>query len=310
MTFGFKVKFLYDPPHPIYNNQQHVWMENRVPMIIKHRTSRFLALALISAVLLAGCSRVVPATGQTGAGQAEDRALQQPAETLSGGSGNATSGEGEAAMEKVTFQTKDNVTIAGNYWKGGEKAVLLLHMMPATKESWNDFAAMLSKGGYTVLAIDMRGHGESTKKGSEELDFTKFSDAEHQTSIMDVEAAADFLKSKGARQLFVVGASIGANLALEYQSQHAEVAKSVLLSAGTNYRGIQTLPLAEKLRANQSVFLAAGEKDDDTAKAANQIGERLKGDKRVKIFTTDAHGTNLFGEYPGLMGEILDWLGR
>jgi alpha-beta hydrolase superfamily lysophospholipase len=67
-------------------------------------------------------------------------------------------------MEKVNFKTKDGVTIVGNYFKPRKEhapAFLLLHMMPATKESWNDFASHLQKEGFEVLAIDLRGHGES-----------------------------------------------------------------------------------------------------------------------------------------------------
>ena len=45
-------------------------------------------------------------------------------------------------------------------------------MMPATKESWNEFSQKLREKGWHVLAIDFRGHGESTKEG---LNFENFS---------------------------------------------------------------------------------------------------------------------------------------
>jgi dipeptidyl aminopeptidase/acylaminoacyl peptidase len=49
-------------------------------------------------------------------------------------------------MEKIRFKTIDGVTITGNYFKPLKKQApvfLLLHMMPATKESWNEFASII-----------------------------------------------------------------------------------------------------------------------------------------------------------------------
>src|SRR3989344_3233290 len=149
-------------------------------------------------------------------------------------------------MEKVWFETKDaaRVRIAGNYWKGTEaKGVILLHMMPATKESWNEFAELLLKNGFQVLAIDLRGHGESTQTegGAETIDYKNFSDEEHQASINDVLVAREFLIEKGIspENIFVGGASIGANLVLEYFAENADAIAGFSLSPGLDYRGGQ-----------------------------------------------------------------------
>src|SRR3989338_9524623 len=117
--------------------------------------------------------------------------------------------------EYVSFITGDGVEIAGIYRPGdGEKFAILLHMMPATKESWEAFTSILSEMGYASLAIDARGHGESTMNGT--LDYQTFSDKQHQAKIDDVEAALTFLKDHGAaeEEVIVMGASIGANLAI------------------------------------------------------------------------------------------------
>ena len=64
-------------------------------------------------------------------------------------------------MEHITLTTKDGMEIHGLYREvnQSQKAVLLLHMMPATKESWDGFATALQEKGITTLAIDERGHG-------------------------------------------------------------------------------------------------------------------------------------------------------
>ena len=215
-------------------------------------------------------------------------------------------------MEKVSFKTQDNVTIVGNYWPRGTNEVLLLHMMPATKESWNDFAEKLADKNFSVLAIDLRGHGESIEQNGMKLNYKVFSDAQHQSSIKDVEAAAQFLKEKGGETLSLAGASIGANLALEYQAQHPEVKKTILLSAGTMYRGLETIPYARQLQDDQEVYFVAGSFDGRSAGSAETMAKDIAGEitseTQMKIYATTAHGTDIFSEYPQFMDELVLWV--
>ncbi len=212
--------------------------------------------------------------------------------------------------EKIVFETEDGVKIAGNYYPAsGNKAVILLHMMPATKESWRDFAVKLNERGFAALAIDLRGHGESTKgEGDRVLNHEKFSDREHQESIKDVEAASGFLKSKGfnPQSIALAGASIGANLALRYQAEHPDAAFTALLSPGLDYRGVETVPLAEKIGSKQFVFLAAGgEGDEYSTESAEKLHEILGCRKKIKILNGAGHGTNMFSKNPELADEII-----
>lgn len=208
-------------------------------------------------------------------------------------------------MEKVSFLTSDNVLILGNYWgSDSDKAILLLHMMPATKESWNSIAPDLNEKGYKVLAIDLRGHGESNKKGYEILDYRKFSNEEHAKSIEDVKAAIEFLKQRGAKEFGIIGASIGANLALVYGADEKEVKIAVLLSPGLDYRGIKTELPAEKF--DRPLLIIASEEDSYSAQSSRILDQKAK-NSELKILQNRGHGTNMFSE-PGLKEEILEWV--
>ena len=215
-------------------------------------------------------------------------------------------------MESIYFQTEDDVRIVGNYWKGDQRAVLLLHMMPATKESWEAFAEALHTQGSTVLTIDLRGHGESTNQDGEILNYKEFTDAEHQDSIADVEAAVAYMQEYGAKNISIVGASIGANLALMYQAGHSEIQKTILLSPGTNYYGVRTEPSAEALQKNQEVYFIAGTLDQrktgNAADMAKQIQSKVPGRSEMKIYENSAHGTDLFAEDSTLMDTLIAWL--
>lgn len=214
-------------------------------------------------------------------------------------------------MEEVTLRTTDGVQIAADYYRGsGSRGILLIHMMPATKDSWRDFASKLQQRGWDVLAIDLRGHGKSQggPKG-----YLAFSDAEHQKSILDVEAGIAFLETKGIPKsaIVIAGASIGANLALWYAADHPEIRQVVLLSAGLNYRGIATEPLVAKLQPGQRVFFATSKDDGDNATMNQTLYELVPPgvEKHLITYTAAGHGTNMFGkEEPDLAEAILQWL--
>jgi len=220
-------------------------------------------------------------------------------------------------MERVILKTSDNVNIIGDYYEGkGRDGVLLLHMMPADRKSWQSFALKLQKRGYDVLAIDLRGHGESAGGPN---GYKNFSDEEHQKSILDAEAGVAFLKKQGIGDgnIILMGASIGANLVLWFLATHPEVKQGVCLSAGLNYRGIETEPLVKKLNSKQRIFFAASENDERSGGNNLEMNRRLYElvpldvDKELVSYKSAGHGTDMFGkEKPDLASEIISWLGK
>ena len=128
-------------------------------------------------------------------------------------------------------------------------------MMPANKSSWRVFAPKLSERGLHVLAIDLRGHGSS---GGGPDGYLQFTDQEHEESVLDIAVAVDFLIQKGVDKdkIILIGASIGANLAIAYMALHREIKSGVLLSAGTKYRGVDALHAIKSIIPPQRLFFA------------------------------------------------------
>lgn len=210
--------------------------------------------------------------------------------------------------KRVEFQTADQIKIVADYYPAAtlsDKGVVLVHMMPATRRSWQELAGKLQQQGYHALAIDLRGHGESGGG-----DYQAFSDEEHQASIQDLAAAAKFLAGNNVNNLVVIGASIGANLALQYFAEHPQVRGVVLLSPGLDYRGIKIEPLAAQLSEKQRVLLVGA--DDDAAgmgASCEDLGTQL-GFVDKLCFQQGGHGTNLFQTHPELMEQIINFLNR
>lgn len=215
-----------------------------------------------------------------------------------------------AMSEVVTFETQDSFRIVGDYYPyEGRKGMILLHMMPADRKSWTAFAAKLQQAGFAVLAIDLRGHGASQGGPS---GYRHFSDQEHQASEFDVDAAAGFMKAQGVTEVHLAGASIGANLALEYLVNHKEVQSAILLSPGLNYHGIETEPLLGRILDEQSVIFVASEEDVESYNAVSLFANKLpaRDSRKIVILQNMGHGTVILERNPKFINELLLWSAR
>lgn len=214
-------------------------------------------------------------------------------------------------MERVSFLTDDGVTIVGAHYPGvpGKPAALLLHMMPATKESWGPLADALSSMDWTVLAIDLRGHGESTRTSTGELHHGEFTNAQHQAKLKDIEAAVAWLEKRGMEKtrLALIGASIGANLAIAYAAGHEEVPAVVALSPGLEYRGVTTADALAIMSRKQHLLLAASD-EDEYSFTTNAELRLIKKDADVRELKGMGHGTAMLDRYPPLISDICAWL--
>ncbi len=213
--------------------------------------------------------------------------------------------------DKVTITTADGVRIAGDFYgrEDDRRGLLLLHMMPATKESWRDLAGKLAGLGFAVLAIDLRGHGMSVEGPKGRLDYKLFEDREHQAKRLDVEAAADWLTAAlgiGREQLGIAGASIGANLAIAYGAEHPEVRAVAALSPGRDYRGVTTPDKVRRFGAGQSLFLAASSEDQLSFETDRELA-KIKPDAELREYQNAGHGTSMFARQPELLDELARW---
>lgn len=216
-------------------------------------------------------------------------------------------------MELLHLTTADNKKIVANYFPLERKKqssrlgwIVFLHMMPATKESWTGLANQLQQEGYVGLAIDLRGHGHS-EDGPH--GFTQFSDHEHQDSVRDIDAAVDFLKGVGARpeHIYFIGASIGANLALQYIKNHRVFKKAVLFSPGFDYHGIDARSIVSALPEDKHLLYIAADDDraGENSKEVNALYERTPcTHKQKEIMESGGHGTALLLHHPELIQQI------
>src|SRR5687768_14550695 len=77
-------------------------------------------------------------------------------------------GEELPTAQPVTIIADDGLTLVGDYFLSAtdsdlpHPAVLLLHMIGSSRESWLPLIPDLQKAGYHVLAVDLRGQGDTS----------------------------------------------------------------------------------------------------------------------------------------------------
>lgn len=221
----------------------------------------------------------------------------------------------QAKQENIT--TADGKRIAALVYEADKPKLFAVytHMMPRTKESWEEIAIFFAGLGVTGIAIDLRGHGEAD--GGPD-GFEEFTPKEHQSGIFDIEAAAGYLKEKygAAEQNTVVfGASIGANLSLWYAKDHAACPAAILFSPGLDYKGILATPLASALHQGQKIYLVASHKDfaggSDNAEQNKAIFDVIPPGvlKEITIHEDAGHGTDIVSNDAQVLGKIAAFIG-
>jgi dienelactone hydrolase len=159
-------------------------------------------------------------------------------------------------------------------------------------------AGRLKAAGIASLAIDLRGHGGTG--GAEDRDLAQ----------QDVAAAFEGLRHVSGvdpARVGVVGASIGANLALVQAANSGDVAAAALLSPGLDYFHVKIDGLAARAQ-NVPLFLAASEDDGYSAQTVRILDEEATGEHELSAFDGSAHGTDMLAQHPSLAGELTQFL--
>lgn len=204
-----------------------------------------------------------------------------------------------AAQKLISFPTGDGGLVAANLYGSGERAVLLVHGGPFTKESWANQAPILVAAGFQVLAIDLRGHGQSHGPGE-----ANPSDAQ---LALDVLAAVRYLHRHGAKTVSIIGGSMGGAAAgdASITSRPGEIDRIVMLGAAPNRP-------ADKLKS-PALFIVA--RDDTSGDGPRLPGiraqyEKAPQPKRLIVLEGSAHAQYLFqtDQSERVMQEILRWL--
>lgn len=255
---------------------------------------KFLAVLLLCMILI-GCQSIDD-RGQTPAKITPRLEASEPAMVIPPG----------AASTPQTSEVSvpvEGIDLAGSFyvpedlpppWPG----IILLHMLGQERSSWDAFARQLTDAGYASLSVDLRGHGETGGEVDWDL------------AISDLQQVWSYLAGKeniDQDRTAIIGASIGANLALIAGANEASVKTVVLLSPGLDYSGVETITAVHSFGPRPILF-AASQDDPYAADSAISLENDAAGETGLIIYESAGHGLNMLMNEPGLSQQIIAWL--
>lgn len=205
----------------------------------------------------------------------------------------------------VTITASDGLPLHATYYapvsSSLRPAVILLHMLGSNREAWLPTGLpqeLVKNGRYHVLALDMRGHGET---GGER----DWSLAEEELQLV-WQWLVEQPGVDGERTA-VVGASIGSNMALRTGANIETINTVVLLSPGLDYFGVTTED-ALAVWGKRPLLIVASEEDSYAADSSRTLAEQAQGEVELLMYQSAGHGTTMFNAEPALVVKIAEWL--
>ncbi len=196
----------------------------------------------------------------------------------------------------LDLRAADNTKIVAHRWGRGTTAVVLVHQSGADLCQWAPYATRLAGLGFRAFALDLRGAGRSQYRPLPAgLRFSA-----------DIAAVVKEARREGAKRVFVVGASLGANAAIVAAANIRPLITGVAsLSAPATFR-LDAVAAARRLQV--PVLYAAAEVDEGgiyATDAKTMFEATPVTDKSVAIVPGGKHGVALVAG-PGRIRTLLE----
>jgi dipeptidyl aminopeptidase/acylaminoacyl peptidase len=184
----------------------------------------------------------------------------------------------------VSFETADGVTLPGISYGSGETAVIFSHMGEHHQNTWAQLAQTMAEQGYLALTYDMRFWRENGTVDA----------ALRDKAAEDLLAAIAYVRSRGAQNVVLVGASLGGLAALEVADEVGPTAVIILASPFEADFFPSLRVTAEDVQAITAPILFIASEEEDFAPGIEQMYELAAEPKEIHIYPGAAHGTDLF----------------
>src|SRR5262245_5618980 len=182
-------------------------------------------------------------------------------------------------------------------------AVLLLHGYGENRSVWKDFANELLGRGWAVMALDLRGHGESRLKNQQPIEASPDWRTNLHEFPVDLDPALDWLKSRARvdnRKIVVIGFDVGANLALIASGRFQEVRTVVAIKPNLD-ESLALAGSAQDFQPRSSLIVVPTQAEADRFKSIVKTPSR-------EMVSTQSGGTGQWIGNKQLKDAIFQWL--
>jgi pimeloyl-ACP methyl ester carboxylesterase len=235
---------------------------------------RTLAACVVAAMIGSG---LVAATSSAGP---SERLAEGALPTLTGRCGSSAKG-----FRRVQLVTRDGARLTGAQKGTGRVGIVFAHQTDGTLCNWLPYARTLAKG-HVVVAIDLRGYGQSTLP----------TDASASGRYdVDVATAVAQLRRDGAKRIVLIGASLGGTAVLAAtRIVRPQVNGVVSLSGPIHFGDIDPASAVGALRIPVLLAAASG---DMYARDARILARKAAANRRARLLVVPGfeHGWGLVG---------------
>jgi dienelactone hydrolase len=192
--------------------------------------------------------------------------------------------------EPVAFEAADGMRLTGRVFGHGQVGVVLAHMGRGgdTQADFRPLARELAEHGYLALTYNRRGvcdsAGRECSEGSDD----------YASSWKDVVGAAEFVRSRDAMTLVLIGASIGAMASLYAAVSHRVEPAAVIEIGGVNHASGYDFSRDQLQKlAGAKLFVSSADDIYGGADAAREWYGWAREPKQLEILRGAEHGTDM-----------------
>lgn len=210
----------------------------------------------------------------------------------------------EAVVEPQTVlvRTADGALLVADFYLVDplSPTIILAHQLYSNRRSWEFVISPLIGEYFNVLAIDLRGYGESSSSINWKL------------AVTDMQLWFDWLRTEGGVRpdaISTMGSSMGSTLAIIGCANDALCKTAIAISPGWDYYGIQIEDALTTGLNTRPLLVVYTERDRWPALGMPQIEAAATNPLTVEMFPANAHGIDMIKLYEeDIMTIIIDWL--
>jgi pimeloyl-ACP methyl ester carboxylesterase len=237
--------------------------------------------------------------------------LKAKASESAGEEGSDTDGEADADVEESGEPAEETPQKQVPQYP----LIVLIHGLSSDHLAWGDLPATLVKSGYSVFALDLRGHGKSTETvNHNKVTWRLFENEQWLKLYQDLDSAIQFFQAAhkkypavDAKNVALLGENLGANLAVFSAAERQNHVKTLLLmSPGLDYKGI--IPSQAIVDIDNSVLMITGKDNEYAMHSAERLYKWIVGKKTLQIYQKVTDKPDRFSEGTALGGQLIQWL--
>lgn|SRR5574344_2002493 len=226
--------------------------------------------------------------------------------------------ESKIVTKQVEVQTKDLRLIKATitYEKIPQNikfpAVLLVHSLGYTSKDWGKLIPMLNNAGYAVIAMDLRGHGNSIYDVNfHKKSWTYFSNKTYAKMPYDIVSIVNQVqkteKNINIKNMAIVGADIGANASvIAAKNMKIKPKTMVLISPTRTFKGLY-IPLA-MTELNFPILTMVSGKDRYCLGEQKILARFSQGGFYAQNYPNGGMGMVMLKVNPTMASDITKWI--